>query len=35
VEDWYALASLPLWAPFALGERLAGRGGSIVMVASA
>jgi 2-polyprenyl-3-methyl-5-hydroxy-6-metoxy-1,4-benzoquinol methylase len=31
---WYALASLPLWAPLALGERLAGRGGSIVMVAS-
>ncbi|HEX3905775.1 MAG TPA: class I SAM-dependent methyltransferase [Polyangia bacterium] len=32
---WYALASLPLWAPFALAERLAGRGGSIVMVAAA
>jgi SAM-dependent methyltransferase len=31
---WYALASLPLWAPLALSERLAGRGGSIVMVAS-
>ena len=31
---WYALASLPLWAPLALAERLAGRGGSIVMAAS-
>jgi 2-polyprenyl-3-methyl-5-hydroxy-6-metoxy-1,4-benzoquinol methylase len=31
---WYALASLPLWVPFALVERLAGHGGSIVMLAS-
>jgi len=32
---WYALASLPVWAPLALAERLAGHGGSIVMVARA
>ncbi|HUB06146.1 MAG TPA: methyltransferase domain-containing protein [Myxococcales bacterium] len=27
---WYGLASLPLWAPFALAERAAGRSSSLV-----
>ncbi len=32
---WYSLASLPFWVPAATAERLAGRGGSIVISLSA